>query len=136
MNFNLGRKMAVTYTWKVTSLKVKDVSEDRTNAIVQTYWTKTGTDEDGNQGVFSGATPFTLDPTDTSGPFIPFEQLTEEDVLDWIKSVVVGSYEDHVNSKIAEQIADKVTPTTEAKLPWAPDEPVGNNPVTNPVANT
>ena len=70
--------MAVTYTWKVTSLKVKDVSEDRTNAIVQTYWTKTGTDEDGNQGVFSGATPFTLNP---------------------------------------------------------PEEPVGNNPVTNPVAN-
>ena len=134
--FNIGRKMAVTYTWKVTSLKVKDVSEDRTNAIVQTYWTKTGTDEDGNQGVFSGATPFTLDPTATSGPFIPFEELTEENVLDWIKSVVIGSYEDHVNSKIAEQITNKVTPTTEAKLPWAPEEPVGNNPVTNPVANT
>jgi hypothetical protein len=123
--------MSITYTWKVTSLKVKDVSENRTNAIVQTYWTKTGTDEDGNQGVFSGATPFTLDPTDDSGPFIPFEELTEENVLDWIKSVVIGSYEDHVNSKIAEQITDKVTPTTEAKLPWAPAEPV-----TNPVANT
>ena len=128
--------MSITYTWKVTSLKVKDVSENRTNAIVQTYWTKTGTDEDGNQGVFSGATPFTIDPTDDSGPFIPFEELTEENVLDWIKSVVIGSYEDHVNSKIAEQITNKVTPTTEAKLPWAPEEPVGNNPVTNPVANT
>ncbi len=123
--------MSITYTWKVTSLKVKDVSENITNAVVQTYWTKTGTDEDGNQGVFSGATPFTIDPTDDSGPFIPFEELTEEDVLDWIKSVVIGSYEDHVNSKIAEQITDKVTPTTEAKLPWAPEEPV-----TNPVANT
>jgi len=128
--------MSITYTWKVTSLKVKDVSEDRTNAIVQTYWAKTGTDEDGNQGVFSGATPFTFDPEDDSGPFIPFEELTEENVLDWIKSVVIGSYEDHVNSKIAEQITNKVTPTTEAKLPWAPEEPVGNNPVTNPVANT
>jgi hypothetical protein len=123
--------MSITYTWKVTSLKVKDVSENRTNAIVQTYWTKTGTDEDGNQGVFSGATPFTIDPTDDSGPFIPFEELTEENVLDWIKSVVIGSYEDHVNSKIAEQITDKVTPTTDANLPWAPAEPV-----TNPVANT
>jgi hypothetical protein len=128
--------MSITYTWKVTSLKVKDLSEDKKNAIVQTYWQKIGTDENGNEGTFSGATPFTVDPTDDSGPFVPFEQLTEEDVLDWIKSVVVGSYEEHVNSKIFEQIQDKLTPAVDAKLPWAPEEPVGNNPVVDPVANT
>ena len=62
--------MAITYTWEVTSLKVKDVSDTKANAVVQTYWKKIGTDENGNTGTFSGATPFTVDPTDNSGPFI------------------------------------------------------------------
>lgn len=117
--------MAITYTWEVSSLKVKDVSDTRPNAVVQTYWKKIGTDENGNSGTFSGATPFTLDPNDDSGPFIAFEDLTEEDVLTWIKSVVVGGYEVHVNEKIQEQIDQKIIPVSEKTLPWAP-EPAAN----------
>jgi hypothetical protein len=112
--------MAITYTWKITGLKTKDVSEDKPAAVVQTYWQKIGTDEDGNEGTFSGATPFTVDPSDESGPFIPFEELTEEDVLDWIKTVVVGGYADHVNGQIAKQIEEKISPVIENRLPWAP----------------
>lgn len=112
--------MATTYTWKITGLKTKDVSDDKPAAVVQTYWQKIGTDENGNEGTFSGATPFTVDPTDESGPFIPFEDLTEEDVLDWIKTVVVGGYEQHVNEQIAKQIEEKISPVVENRLPWAP----------------
>ena len=70
--------MTMTYTWKITGLKTRDII-DKPSAVVQTYWTKTGTDENGNQGTFIGATPFTVDPTDESGPFIPFDQLTEDE---------------------------------------------------------
>lgn len=110
--------MAITYTWAITSLKVKNVG-DKSNAVVQTYWKKTGTDENGNEGSFSGATPFTVDPTDDSGPFIPFDQLTEADVLAWIQSVVVNDYEQHVNEQIQKQIDDKINPVEEKPLPWA-----------------
>ena len=112
--------MPITYTWKITGLKTKDVDPQHPSAIVQTYWQKTGTDEAGNTGTFSGATPFTIDPSDASGPFVPFQELTEEIVIDWIKTVVVGSYEEHVNEKIAEQIEQKITPVVEATMPWAP----------------
>lgn len=117
--------MAITYTWKITGLKTREVAGTQ-GAVVQTYWEKIGTDENGNEGKFSGATPFTPDPTDTSGPFIPFEQLTEQNVIDWIKTVVVGSYEEHVNGKIQEQIEAKTRPVVEAAMPWAPapTEPV------------
>ena len=50
--------MALTYKYEVTSLKVKDeVSGNTTynNTVVQTYWKLTGTDENGNEGTFSGA---------------------------------------------------------------------------------
>lgn len=110
--------MAITYTWKITGLKTKNITEDKQNAVVQTYWQKIGTDENGNEGTFSGATPFTVDPTDDSGPFIPFEQLTEEDVIAWIKTVVVGQYEEHVNGQIQKQINEKINPIIEADLPW------------------
>lgn len=111
--------MAITYTWKVTSAKTKTEGSNQ-NAIVQTYWTKTGTDENGNTGTFSGATPFTTVGMPEGYTFIPFDQLTEEMVLEWIKAVVVGGYEEHVNAQIQKQIDDKLTPVTEATLPWAP----------------
>jgi hypothetical protein len=111
--------MAITYTWKITSLKTKDVG-NKLSAIVQTYWQIVGTDENGNEGTFSGATPFTVDPTDDSGPFVPFNELTETIVLDWIKTIVVGGYEEHVNNQIQKQINEKINPITEKQMPWAP----------------
>lgn len=112
--------MTTSYTWKITGLKTKNVTEEKQNAVVQTYWQKIGTDENGNQGTFSGATPFTVDPTDESGPYIPFEELTEEDVIAWIKTIVIGQYEEHVNGQIQKQIDEKINPVVEANLPWAP----------------
>jgi hypothetical protein len=111
--------MAITYTWKVTSVKTKTEGSNQ-NAVVQTYWTKTGTDEDGHTGTFAGATPFTTVGMPDGYTFVPFEELTEEMVLDWIKAVVVGGYEEHVNAQIQKQIDEKHNPVVEAALPWAP----------------
>jgi len=110
--------MAITYTWKVTSLKTKTEGQNA-NAVVQTYWTKTGTDAEGNTGVFSGATPFTTTTMPAGSTFVPFEELNEETVLGWIQGIVTGSYEEHVNGVIAKQIDEKVNVVSDVKLPWA-----------------
>lgn len=107
--------MAITYTWEVSSLKTK-AEGDNADAVIQTYWKKTGTDDDGNVGSFSGATPFTSVDAD---PFVAFADLTEADVLGWIQGVVVDDYEVHVNGVIQKQIDALVTPVTEPDLPWA-----------------
>lgn len=112
--------MTITYTWAVTGMKVTKAGT-LNNYVVQTYWTKTGTDENGNAGTFNGATPFAPDPTQSD--FVPFDQLTEEIVLSWIQPVVTGTYEQHVDGVIAKQIADKIDPVTEQPLPWAPEPP-------------
>ena len=111
--------MTITYTWAVTSLKTRTEGSNE-NAVVQTYWKKTGTDENGNTGEFSGATPFTTTTMPEGSTFIPLAELTEAIVLGWIQDVVVGSYEEHVNGMIAKQIAEKATPITETPMPWAP----------------
>ena len=110
--------MAITYTWAVTGLKTTTEGQ-YSEVVVQTYWTKTGTDENGNTGTFSGATPFTAASV-APGTFVPFNELTQDIVLGWIQPVVVGSYADHVDSQIAKQIAAKIDPVVEQPLPWAP----------------
>ena len=112
--------MATTYSWKVTSIKVKDEGSNK-NAVVQTFWKKIGTGENGNVGEFSGATPFTSANIPQSS-FVPFESLTEAKVIEWIQSIVVGSYEAHVNEQIEKQIA-KNDPA-DIKMPWDTSEPV------------
>lgn len=109
--------MSISYTWKVTSLKIRNEGQYE-NAVVQTYWQKTGTDENGNTGTFSGATPFTTSTMPQGQTFVPFVELTESIVIDWIKAVVVDGYEERVNEQIAKQIAEKVAPIVEARLPW------------------
>ena len=114
----------MNYTWQLTSLKRKNTSE-LNNVVVQTYWKKTGTDENGNTGEFSGATPFDLSTVDPTS-FTSYEDLTEEAVLGWIQSVVVGDYERHVNEKIAEQIEAIVSPVVSVTggFPWQPEDEV------------
>jgi len=114
----------MNYTWQLTSLKRKNTSE-LNNVVVQTYWKKIGTDENGNTGEFSGATPFDLSTVDPTS-FTSYEDLTEEAVLGWIQSVVVGDYERHVNEKIAEQIEAIVSPVVSVTggFPWQPEDEV------------
>ena len=111
--------MAITYTWKLSTLK-KKTHNDIDNVVIQTHWKKIGTDEFGNEGEFSGATPF--DPAKLNvGSFTPYEELTQEQVLTWIKAIVVGDYETHVNGKIKDQIDAKKNPVddvSETQLPW------------------
>lgn len=117
--------MTITYTWKLTGLK-KTRFGQIDNYVCQTYWKKIGTDEDGNTGTFSGATPFTPEPDLDPAAFTEWENLTEEQVLGWIKAVVVGSYEEHVNRQIQKQIDAKKNPISdvpEKDFPWAPQQP-------------
>lgn len=119
--------MALTYTWSVTSLKVRDEvnadGETLSNSVVQTYWKCTGTDENGNSGTFSGATPFTAANV-PAGSFIAFADLAEADVISWIQNVVNSdaNYKAHIDDRIMDQINAAVT--TDADLPWgSADEP-------------
>lgn len=122
--------MAIVYTWEVTGLKTTTVA-NTDNVVVQTYWKKIGTDENGNEGTFSGATPFSVQNMPPGTSFIPFEDLTEEEVITWIKATVVDGYAEHVNNQIQKQIDNKKNPVVEASLPWASNTVVSNSAVSN-----
>lgn len=106
--------------WEVTGIKTKnEVNGDGVvlpNAVCQTYWKATYTDADGNEGSFSGATPFSAANL-SEEQFEQFDTLTEEVVLGWIKAITVGSYFDHIVGCIQSQIDEKSI--EEPTMPWA-----------------
>ncbi len=112
--------MAITYSWKVTGLRTRNEGS-YTDAVVQTYWQKIGTDENGIQGIFSGATPFTAENV-PEGEFINFENLTEEIVLNWIISSIPQRFDEHMNERIQEFIDLKINPIVDRELPWATEQ--------------
>lgn len=129
--------MALTLSYTVTSLKVKDeVNADGVtlqNAVCQTYWKCTGTDTDGNTGEFQGATPFSAASVGEAD-FTSFEDLTEDEVIGWITSVVDGDphYREHIEKQINRQINE--LSIREPSLPWAPENVTPPLPVDAPIA--
>ena len=118
--------MGYTYEWKLTGLR-KQNSENVNDAVIGTHWKLIGTDEDGNEGTFTGATPFSISTINTSS-FTPYTELTEAQVLGWIKNHVSGSnlstnYMEHINGVIEKEINSKKwvkVEVSETDLPWSP----------------
>ena len=110
--------MSIVYSWAIISLKTKTEGNNQ-DAVVYSTWVKTGVDENGNTGSFEGQSSFTSVEVPES-EFIPFEQLSEEAVLNWIQEKITGAYEEYVDNSIGKQIADKANPPVEKRMPWAP----------------
>ncbi len=116
--------MALTLAYSVTGIKVKDeVNADGVtleNAVCQTYWKLTGTDDNGNVGEFSGATPFSA-ATVSAGAFTEFAALVETDVIGWIEAVVEADagYKAHILERINLEIDTAIS--ADIDMPWAPD---------------
>jgi len=112
--------MALTYEWKLTGLK-KANSESAKDVIIGTRWELIGTDENGNSGTFSGATPFKLENVELHN-FVPYDNLDQGTVIGWIQSEVVGEYKDRVDQKILAQIEEVKMAHAEVnstEFPWA-----------------
>ena len=121
--------MAFTYTYTVRNIKVKDevnaAGETLTNAVVQTYWDIVGTDEEGNEGSFTGATPFSAANV-PAGSFTAFEDLEEATVIGWITNVIDSDpgYKAHIDMQIQKEIdKDIAVEKTGADLPWGEATP-------------
>lgn len=109
--------------WKIRSIRRVD-TENFQNAIIGTNWKITLVDEDGYSGSFDGATPFRVEDINPN-TYTSWENLTENQVLGWIKSYVSESkgtqYFDHITGVITKQIRDTKSPIktlTEDFLPW------------------
>lgn len=121
--------MVNTFKWSIQKLRVIPQQDEKTNVVIQADWLCVAlNDEKIVQAAASGIKSFTLDDS-----FIPFDQLTEEQVLEWcyaletitetdregnvtttVKNLKTDA-EAQVTGQIERQLAQKAA---EPALPW------------------
>jgi len=106
--------MANTYNLNIVKLDVKVLDNGLSDVVYVVHWKYTATTENEEftstmSGIANVASP---DPEN----FIPFEDLTQSQVTDWVESAVdLEKFRDALDNIILE----KQTPTTELKdVPW------------------
>jgi hypothetical protein len=106
----------INYTWKVTQLLTETI-EGNENYVVIAHCETIGVD-----GEYSASVPNVIQfSTEDVTVFIPYEDLTEEMVIAWIKESLgeegVLSIEASIQAQIEAQKNPPVTPQ-ETPLPW------------------
>ena len=106
-----------TYTWAVTALYTETINDEQDYVVIANY-TVIGTD-DTYSAELSNIARFS---TASVTPFIPYADLTEDTVIDWIQQELgpdgVSNLEACIQGQINSQINPPVVPVN-TPLPWA-----------------
>ena len=105
--------MAITYEYKIKRLRAGSV-DLLSDVVVNVEFEYTGTDDKGNAYTFMGAVPM---PAPVKKEFTPLQDLTEEQVIEWVK---IHHPVDMMNEIIEKEIAKQVQKHSDVRLPWAP----------------
>jgi hypothetical protein len=100
--------MAVEYTWTIANLEHNTAD----GGVVVAHWRCEGTDGEHSSSAY-GTVGFT--PDATAEGFVPYENLTEADVLAWVHGSVD---KDATEAAIAAKIDALANPTTTTGTPW------------------
>lgn len=108
--------MSNTYTWSVQSLDCLPLLEGQTNVVFNVHYRISGTD--GTHTATVNATqPLTYNANES---FIPFDSLTQDKVIEWVKSALgsdgITSVQTDLDNKIS-YLANP--PIVTPPLPWS-----------------
>jgi len=108
----------ITLSWIIERLLVKPTEGSETNVVITADWRCNGTDE-----TYSGTCYGSCSFAPPSGEFTPYEDLTQEQVLNWCyeNGVDQAAIEANVTAQIENQINP---PVVTLPLPWVPVPPV------------
>lgn len=108
--------MSLVYEWRILRLKTKTDAQNRERSVCKVTWAKVGWDADGNHGGVEGHTSISSDDTES---FTSFEQLTEAQVIEWVKAQIDSDYEAQIDADIQLEIDRGKRPAiNEPTLPW------------------
>lgn len=108
--------MSITNTWAINQMDCHPEANGETDVVFNVHWTLTASDGT-YQGYAYGSQALTFDP---EMPFTAYNDLTEAQVIGWVKAALgeeqVAAYE----SAVAQEIADQVNPPmVTPQLPWS-----------------
>jgi len=100
----------MTKQYKILSIKIRPQQDDFENVVSHVGYQVTAT-EDGIEAVYRGECGLKL----PENSIIPFSELTEEQVIQWVQGVIDVEKLDEVLSKL---IFRQKYPVVESELPW------------------
>jgi hypothetical protein len=95
-------------TYKIDNLE-RQVSDD---LVIVAHWRVDAVDGEHTAGAY-GSVGFTR-----GDDFIPFEELTEAQVIDWVKAQLEV---EQIEAALAQIIAEQKAPSKVAGMPWSAD---------------
>lgn len=112
------------FDWTIAQLE----RQTETGGVITAHWRVSSEDEAFTAGSY-GSAGFTPDPE--SENFIPFEELTEEVVIDWVKDALGSERIDQYIVTIEQRFGPETL--VETPLPWVPTEPEVTEPEEEPI---
>ena len=98
----------ITYDWNCKTVDVYPVNGDNSDVVYNVHWIVTGTDGDYS----SNAIGTQIVPLSEGSAFIPFEDLTNEIVVEWTKEAMGEETVGSIEAGIASQIESLINPTS------------------------
>jgi len=117
----------VTYDWNCKTVDCYPEQNSEADVVYNVHWIVTGTsDQLDPEGNPYSATNIGTQVLDTSSitNFIPFDQLTNDEVVAWTKGAMGSEQVAEIESNIEKQIQDLITPTSITLVIGEPVPPV------------
>ena len=104
-------------TWNVVSMDCYPDVEGKVDVVFNVHWAVNGSDGDIIASGAYGSVGLTLDP---EAPFTPYQDLTKDQVLGWVKDALGEEAVAANEALVAQQIeSQKNPPVVSPPLPWA-----------------
>ena len=108
--------MAITNTWNVVQMDCYPQQDGEKDVVFNVHWDLNGTDGE-HFGRVYGSVGISLDP---EAPFTPYSELTNEQVIGWVKNTLGAERVEQLENSVAQQISEQKNPTVvNPPLPWA-----------------
>ena len=98
----------ITYNWNCRTVDVHPQEEGQADVVYNVHWTVTGVD--GDYSVTNIGTQVV--PLSEGGTFIPFEDLTNEIVVEWTKEAMGEEQVASIEAGLTGQIEALINPTS------------------------
>lgn len=118
-----------TVTWTINSIECKIQDQGYQDVVYTVVWEVVAA-QDGTTATTFGTQLLQFDPTAPDYQFIPYEELTEQQVIEWVKGAMGPMLTEEKEQQALYLLNQILVPTVETKpLPWAPPEPTPPNPI-------
>ena len=98
----------ITYDWNCKTVDVHPQEDEQTDVVYNVHWTVTGVDGDYSSSAIGTQTV----PLSEGSTFIPFEDLTNEIVVEWTKEAMGEETVASIETGIANQVETLINPTS------------------------